>query len=359
MKPKMTLKKIARELDVSISTVSKALHNNKEVNKDTRKKIQAFAKFYNYRPNSIALSLKNRRTKNIGVIIPEIVHHFFAKVISGIEQVANERGYNVIIGVSNESFDKEVLNMDLLVNGGTIDGFIISISKETFLKKDYHHLKETISQGMPIVMFDRVLDEIDCDKVIVDDTQAAYNAVNKLLGTGYRNILLLTTEDHINIGRYRTEGYIKALQEAGIKVRQELIVKLEDKNNADAQQRYLKSKIDSVLDSVPDIDAIFGVNEIFAVLALNTVRERGLNVPDDVSIISFSDGVLSQNSRPALTTVNQHSAQMGVLAAEMLIDRLEGKEEDFTPFATRMVKTQLLERNSTKNTVLQEKSKKE
>ena len=169
MKPKMTLKRIAKELGVSISTVSKALHDNKEISQDNRDKIQAFAKFYNYRPNNIALSLKNKKTKTIGLIIPEIVHNFFAKVISGIEHVAKLKGYNVLIAVTNESFDKEVINMELLVHSN-IDGFIMSLSKETLLNQDKHHLQETINQGIPIVMFDRVLNDIDCDKVIVDDS---------------------------------------------------------------------------------------------------------------------------------------------------------------------------------------------
>ena len=130
MKRKVTLKQIARELDVSISTVSKALRNSKEISEDTIQKVQAFAKLYNYRPNNIALSLKNRKTKTIGVIIPEIVHHFFSKVIRGVELYANNKGYNVIVGLSNESFDKEVINMEMLANG-SIDGFILSISKET------------------------------------------------------------------------------------------------------------------------------------------------------------------------------------------------------------------------------------
>ena len=191
MKRKITLKQIARELDVSISTVSKALRNSKEISEDTREKVQAFAKLYNYRPNNIALSLKNRKTKTIGIIIPEIVHHFFSKVISGIELVANKRGYNVIVGLSNESFDKEVINMDMLANG-SIDGFILSIAKQTLQQQDYHHFSETISQGMPIVMFDRVINDIQCDKVIVDDVQGAKKAVNKLVENGCKTIAIIT-----------------------------------------------------------------------------------------------------------------------------------------------------------------------
>ena len=198
MKRKVTLKQIARELDVSISTVSKALKNSKEISEDTRQKVQAFAKLYNYRPNNIALSLKNRQTKTIGVIIPEIVHHFFSKVIRGIELVANKRGYNVIVGLSNESFDKEVINMEMLANG-SIDGFILSISKETLLQQDYHHFIETINQGMPIVMFDRIVNEVNCDKVIVDDLKGSKKAVNKLISSGCKHIAIITTRDYVSV----------------------------------------------------------------------------------------------------------------------------------------------------------------
>jgi len=145
LKPKITLKDIARELEVSISTVSKALKNSEEISRDTKDKIQAFAKLYNYKPNNIAVSLKNRRTKNIGVIIPDIVHHFFTTVIRGIEKYANAKGYNVLVCVSNEGYEREVINMELLANG-SIDGFIMSLSTETQQKNDYNHIKEVTDQ---------------------------------------------------------------------------------------------------------------------------------------------------------------------------------------------------------------------
>ncbi len=346
MKPKMTLKRIARELDVSISTVSKALHDDKAISQDTRDKIQAFAKFYNYRPNNIALSLKNKQTKTIGLIIPEIVHYFFAKVMAGVEEVASEKGYNVIIGVSNESFDKEVLNMEMLVNG-SIDGFIMSLSKETLLKQDYHHLKEIISQGMPIVMFDRVAHEILSDKVVIDDTAGSKRAVQKLIDTGCKKILLLTTQDYINIGRLRTQGYIEALQENGIDPVPELIYKIEHLKDADQLRISLDKELNAIFDKQPDIDGIFAVNEIYALTAMNMARERGLNIPEDLSVISFSDGVLSQNSWPSLTTVSQHGLEMGREAAQMLIHKLEIEEEEES-FDTKVMKTALIERDSTK-----------
>ncbi|MEX0361743.1 MAG: LacI family DNA-binding transcriptional regulator, partial [Allomuricauda sp.] len=168
MKSKITLKDIARELEVSISTVSKALKNSEEISRDTKEKIQAFAKLYNYRPNNIAISLKNKRTKNIGVVIPDIVHHFFTTVIRGIEKYDNARGYNVIVCSSDESFDREVINMEMLANG-SIDGFIMSLASETQQKNDYNHLKEVTEQGIPVVLFDRITNEVECDKVIIDD----------------------------------------------------------------------------------------------------------------------------------------------------------------------------------------------
>ncbi|MGI9553230.1 MAG: LacI family DNA-binding transcriptional regulator, partial [Aurantibacter sp.] len=155
MKRKITLKQIARELDVSISTVSKALKNSPEIGRDTKEKVQAFAKLYNYRPNNVAISLQNKRTKNIGVIIPDIVHHFFTTVFRGIEKYANDRGYNVIVCVSDESFDKEVINMEMLSHG-SVDGFIMSLSAGTQQKNDFNHIKEIQDQGIPIVLFDRV-----------------------------------------------------------------------------------------------------------------------------------------------------------------------------------------------------------
>ena len=346
MKPKMTLKRIAKELGVSISTVSKALHDNKEISQDNRDKIQAFAKFYNYRPNNIALSLKNKKTKTIGLIIPEIVHNFFAKVISGIEHVAKLKGYNVLIAVTNESFDKEVINMELLVHSN-IDGFIMSLSKETLLNQDKHHLQETINQGIPIVMFDRVLNDIDCDKVIVDDLKGAKMATQKLIDTGCKKILLLTTEDFINIGKLRTQGYLEVLKENNITPNPDIIYRVSDMGNLERKQEAIEEDINKIFDRVSDIDGIFAVNEIYAITALNVARQRGLRVPEDLSVVSFSDGILSQHSRPSLTTISQHGFKIGEVAASLLIDRLSHEDEE-KEYETKIVKTELIERDSTR-----------
>jgi LacI family transcriptional regulator len=332
MRRKVTLKQIAKELDVSVSTVSKSLRNSPEISEDTRLKVQAFAKLYNYKPNNIALSLKNKKTKTIGVVIPEIVHHFFATVITGIEQVANEQGYNVIICMSNESFDKEVINLEMLANGST-DGFIMSLSKETQQKADYHHIIEVMNQGMPVVMFDRVANEIFTDKVIIDDFSAAFDAVSFLIEGGARKVALITTVDYVSVGKLRTDGYVKALQTHGIEVEDKYIVKIEDIDNC---------------------DAIFAVNELFAVVAIKIANSLGIKIPEDLEVIAFTDGIISKYSTPTITTVSQNGIKMGRKAAQMLIERLENEEdydeneETIEQYKTELIETNLILRDSTK-----------
>ncbi|TXD85559.1 LacI family transcriptional regulator [Subsaximicrobium wynnwilliamsii] len=353
MRKKVTLKQIAKELDVSISTVSKALRDSIEISEDTRQKVQAFAKLYNYRPNNIALSLKNRKTKTIGIIIPEIVQHFFSKVITGIEMVANRKGYNVIVALSNESFDKEVINMQMLANG-SIDGFILSIAKETLQQQDYHHFTETINQGMPIVMFDRVVNEIKCDKVIVDDVKGAKKAVNKLIENGCKNIAIITTKDYVSVGKLRTQGYLEALDDHKINPESSLILKIEDKLLSEDHLDQLENDIEQLFKQNDKIDGIFAVNELYGVTAAKVARRYGYEIPEALQIVSFSDGVLSRHSTPSLSTISQHGQKIGESAAELLIKRLEMEdEEDFNEdedeiFETVVIETNLIERESTK-----------
>ncbi|MBF2709769.1 LacI family DNA-binding transcriptional regulator [Flavobacterium soyangense] len=343
MKKKITLKQIARELDVSISTVSKSLRNSLEIGEETRLKVQAFAKFYHYKPNNIALSLKNRKTKTIGVIIPEIVHYFFSTVINGIEHVANENGYSVIICLSDDSFDKEVLNMELLANG-SIDGFIMSLSKETQQKKDFHHISEVINQGMPVVMFDRVTNDIQCDKVINNDELASYEAVQSLIDKGRKKIALVTTVDYVSVGKLRTDGYTKALLDNNIPFDEKLIIKIENIDN-------FGMKIDKLLEDRA-IDAVFAVNELFAVTIIKTANKMGLKVPEDLGVIAFTDGIISKYSTPTITTISQRGMEMGKVAAKILIDRLESEEEELEEeevevYKTVVIETRLIEREST------------
>ncbi|WP_316635189.1 LacI family DNA-binding transcriptional regulator [uncultured Flavobacterium sp.] len=342
MKRKITLKQIAKELDVSISTVSKSLRNSLEIGEETRLKVQAFAKFYNYKPNNIALSLKNRKTKSIGIIIPEIVHYFFSTVINGIEQVANENGYSVVICLSDDSFDKEVLNMEMLANG-SIDGFIMSLSKETQFKGDFHHITEVINQGMPVVMFDRVTNDILCDKVIIDDKAAAYEAVQSLIDSGRKKIALVTTVDYVSVGKLRTDGYEKALLDNGLPFNEDLIIKIEDVDTCEITiSQLLHDRA---------FDAVFAVNELFAVTIIKTASKMGLKVPEDLAVIAFTDGIISKYSTPSITTVSQSGEKMGNKAAKMLIERLEAEHDDDDEenenYTTEVIETHLIQREST------------
>ncbi|MDM1137942.1 LacI family DNA-binding transcriptional regulator [Empedobacter sp. R132-2] len=337
MKKNLTLKQIAKELDVSISTVSKALKNSEEISAVTKQKIQAFAKLYNYKPNNIALSLKNRKTKTIAVIIPEIVHDFFAMVISGIENLANQYGYNVLICLSNESYEREVINMEMLA-AGSIDGFVISLSKETQAKKDYHHIKEIINQGMPVVMFDRVTREVYTDKVIIDDVLATQEAIQYFISKERKKIGFITTPDYISVGRLRTEGYKRTLEANGIAVDENLILRVED-----------ESQLDTMIDEFfekNNFDAVMAVNELYAVKVLRAALKKGIKVPEELHLIAFTDGVISKNSIPSISTVKQNAFKMGEIAARLLIQKLES-ENEHEHYITEVVGTELLHRETT------------
>jgi LacI family transcriptional regulator len=348
LKRTITLKLIAKELGFSISTVSKALQNSAEISLDTRETVQAFAKFHNYRPNNIALSLKYKRTRNIGVIIPDIVHHFFTTVFRGIENYANKKGYNVIVCVSDESFDKEARNLETLANG-SIDGLIMALSAETQLKNDFGQLKQITSDGIPLVLFDRVTDEIDCDKVVGNDRGASYMAVKNFIDAGRRKIALVTTESYLNVSRQREEGYYKALKDHDLPIREDLILRL--------PYRYENEQLSAAFFATRDLDAVLCVNEIFAIRSMRMIQEQGHAIPDDVAVIGFTDGILSRLAYPSLTAVAQHGEKIGEVAASLLINRLE-QDPDISSntHITEVVEATLVERESTGKGSLMEQS---
>jgi LacI family transcriptional regulator len=228
--------------------------------------------------------------------------------------------------------------MEMLANG-SIDGFIMSLSKETQLKKDFHHITEVINQGMPVVMFDRVANDILSDKVIIDDVLAAFEAVQFLIDKGFKKIALISTVDYVSVGKLRTEGYLKALRNNNIPINDDLIIKIEDIKNC-------SHKIEELIKS-NSFDAIFAVNELFAVTAIKLANKLGQKIPEDISIIGFTDGIISEYSSPSITTVSQNGIKMGEKAAQMLIDRLESEEEEEEHYKTEVIETHLVEREST------------
>jgi len=316
MRPKITLKKIAKEFNVSISTVSKALKDSHEIGIELKEKINTYAKLHHYKPNSLAVRLQNQQSKVIGIVIPNIVHHFFSTVIQGIEEVTNENGYNVMICLSNESFDKEVMNIGMLSNG-SVDGLIVSMSKETQRNNSYDHINELIDNDFPLVMFDRVKEELKCDKVIIDDVNGSLNATDHLIEIGCKKIALITTPSHVTVGQLRRKGYVNALQKKGVQVDLDLIAEIDERQN-------IQDQIEELFEE-QEFDGIFAVNEVYAVTAMNIARNRGLNIPEDISIIGFTDGPISKLAIPPLTTVVQHGFSMGKQAAQLLLKRIESK----------------------------------
>jgi len=338
MKVKATLKQIAKELNVSVSTVSKAINDSPEISEHTKIRVKEYAKLKNYKPNIIGLNLKYRKTKTIGVIIPNILNSFFAKVFSGIEKVADEHGYKVITCISNESIEKEINTLEMLSNG-TIDGFILSVSQEAQKLAKFNHFATIINEGIPIVMFDRIADEIQCDKVIVDDFNSALNATQHLIDIGCKNIALLSSVDNLSVGKLRAEGYLKALQNSGIVANNKIIIRTNSEDD-------LKDKIENLFDT-NSIDGIFALDENDSVAALRICVKKGYRIPEDISIIGFADGILaSRRLSPSLSTVSQHGPEIGKTAARLLIERLESKE-DKLPYKTAVIKTELREREST------------
>lgn len=336
-KGQVTIKDLAEELGISPSTVSKALKNHPDISHETRKKVNDLAKLWNYYPNPIALSLRNSRTKTIGLIIPEIVHHFFSSVISGIEDVAYDAGYKVMIYQSNESFNRELIAVQALLNS-RVEGILISLSKET---RNFDHLRNVLDYGVPIGMFDRVCDEIEADKVTVDDYQGAYSAVSHLIRTGCRRIAHLSGPPGLPIADFRRGGYLDALRDNNLEINRDLIICCDN-----FKQALIRTKQLMNLSEPPD--AFFTVNEFTATGVVKSLYDLKIKIPEQVSVFAFSNGLITQVINPALSTVDQHAYQIGQTSAELLLDRLLNQQIT-RPFIHQVIKTELIIRESTRS----------
>ena len=329
MRKKVTLKQLARELNLSISTVSKSLKNDPEISQKTINRVHELANFYNYKPNALAVSLKSNKTKTIGVILPEILNHFFAKVLFGIEKEAAKSGYKIVTCITNESYQKEVEYVEML-NYSSVDGFIVALSQETQVLNKLDHFKVLKRDNVPVVMFDRVSDEIDCDKVIVDDKVASENAIQYLIDTGCKKIAVITTISDLSVAKLRLQGAKEIAQKNKDISLMELAVK--DPGRVESEiEDFLKNN---------DIDAVLGLDETAAAVTINMSLKLGYKIPKDISVIGFTDGLLSKHSYPKLTTVSQHAEDLGGKAAEILLNQLDNFEENHNT-KTEVVKTSL------------------
>lgn len=337
MTSKMTLKKIAAEFNVSIATVSKALNDSHDIGSKTKEKIQAFALQHHYKPNKIALSLLNKKTKTLGVIIPNIMNSFFTEVFVGIEEKASAMGYNLISCISNESYEKEVNTIELL-KSGTIDGFLVSIAEETQINKNFSHFVDAINDGIPLVLFDRITPAIECDKVIVNDLEGARHATAHLIKTGCKKIALVSIIDTLSVGKLRVEGYKKALTDHGMAINEKIIVCLSKNEDLETVMKIVLAD--------KTIDGLLCLEESSAIVCLELIKAMKYSIPDQMSMICFTNGKLPQHVSPTITTISQHGKFIGETATTMLVNRLESKTD--LDFSTKIIKTSLIERETTK-----------
>lgn len=343
----LTIKDIAKALGLSTSTVSRALRDSYEISTETKKLVLEYAEKNNYHPNPIALSLKERRSRSIGVIVCEIANSYFSQVINGIESIAYNNGYNVIIAQSRESFDREMLNLQYLTSR-SIDGLIISVSAET---KDFSYLKELHQKGMPIVFFDRIVSEIDTHKVIADNYKGAYDATAHLISQGYRRIAAISNQEFLSITKERLAGYKAALTDNGLEVNESLI-KYCQHGGMIAEEMETVVKELFKLKQWPD--AVFATGDKITTGCLRQFKARGLTVPGDIGLIGFSNTDLTELLDPPLSVIRQPAFEMGEVATNLILQLIESKRP-VTDFETQILSTELLIRGSTKKMKPKEK----
>ena len=334
-KTQITIKDIARELGISPSTVSRALKNHPDISQDTKDAVNNYAKAHNYKPNTLALSLRMSKNNTIGVIVPEIIHYFFSSILSGIEQVANLDGFNVIICQSSENYEKEVKNAEALI-ATRVSGVLACLSKNT---TNYDHFQDIIDSDIPLVFFDRICIGINTDRVVVDDYAGAFTAVEYLIQTGCKRIAFYSSPFHLEISKNRKNGYLDALRKYGLKVDESLIKVCDTREEAIIITP-------EILDRSDRPDGFFAINDHCAAGILYACKLAKLLVPQDVAIMGFSDGELAKACDPMLSTVEQHGFEMGKHAASLLLDKINGNTHG--QYTNKIVKTNLIIRGTTR-----------
>lgn len=334
----ITLKEIATKLGISITTVSKALKNYPDVSEKTKKSVIELAQHLNYTPNSFAVNLRTKESKTIGLIIPEVVHHFFSNVVNAIIDQAEKNGYLVIILQSNETLALEKKQVELLINK-RVDGIIMSLSNES---NNDEHIKEIMNRNIPFVMFDKIAKLSKCSKVIIDDQKAACNAVQHLIDNGCKKIVHIRgpLNPQNSIDRYI--GYKKALEKNNIAFDATLVYTCENVTFEEGRD-FAKQ----ILEDHADVDGIFAITDLVAVGVLAYFNENKINVPQQVAIIGFSNWFMSQVLTPKLSTVDQPSHEMGIASFNLLLEEINCHKEGalFTP-RTVELDTQIIIRES-------------
>ncbi|GGZ14504.1 LacI family transcriptional regulator [Echinicola pacifica] len=332
-----TIKDIARELNISSSTVSRALKDYPGISDETKAKVKELAKKLNYRPNAVALSLRKSKSLTIGVIIPEVVHFFFSTVISGIEEVAYAHNYNVILLQTNESEEREKAAIDTMMRN-QIDGLLVSFSKDT---TDFSHFKDLMDYNYPIVFFDRLPALADTVNVVVNDFSGAYQATTHLIEQGYRNIMHLAGPENLTISKERKKGYIKALEEAGLPIREKWIIPCPLGTSEESQRLT-----EPILAAEERPDAVFASNDVAAAGAMMAAKKLGLKLPKEFGAVGFSNWQFSSMIEPPLSSVSQPGFEMGEKAAQLLLQMIDSQSSEAFQAKTEVLDTGLIVRKS-------------
>lgn len=336
----VTIKDIAKALGLSTSTVSRALRDSYEISPETKRLVLAYAEKINYHPNPIALSLKERRSRSIGVIVAEIANSFFSQAIDGIESIAYQNGYNVIISQTRESSERESTNLNYLTSR-SIDGLIVSVSAET---TDFSGFRELYDRGMPIVFFDRIVAEINTHKVVVDSYRGAYDATVHLLNNGYRRIAAIAGSEYLSITRDRMAGYTAALQEKGMDPSPALQYHCLHGGLIRAE---VEQGLDQLLSAPEKPDAILALSDKLTTGCLRVLKSRQIRVPDDIGLIGFSNSDLTELIDPPLSIIKQPAFKMGEMATSLLLQMIESKKP-ITEFETRSLAPEIVIRTSSR-----------
>jgi len=332
----LTIKDIARALSLSTSTVSRALRDSYEISAGTKKLVTDYARQVHYRPNPNALSLKERRSKSIGIVVSEVANHYFSQAINGIESIANSRGYTVIITQTHESMEREIANVKHLA-ARSVDGLLISLSAET---DDIAYLEELHNKGLPIVFFDRIPKKIDTHKIVANNVQGAFDATAHLIHSGCKKVAHISSSAHLSISIERLEGYTKALHENGLPIHPEYV-----KNcpHGGMIQEELETAFQELMNLKVKPDAIFVAGDRLTIGCMQVLKKLNLQNPATITIAGFSNSDVLDLFNPSLSSVFQPAFDMGQLATIKLLELIESKFP-VTEFETKVLATKLFVR---------------
>ncbi len=332
----VTIKDIAAQLSISKSTVSRVLTGHPGVSAKTKQEVLELATKLDYQKNLFATNLVTHKSNTIGIIVPEFISSYFPKIIMAAQDVAREAGFNTIIAQSNEHYETEIANCKVMM-ANQVDGLLVSITKET---RNYDHLKIFQRKGIPIVFFNRVCEEMDVPKVVVDDYEGAYRAVEHLINIGKTRIAHLAGPDNLSISIKRLSGYRAALKKHNIPIDPELII------NYDLSIDKVKIYVNHLLSLPQPPDALFAINDPTAIEAIQVIKKLGLKIPDEIAVVGFSNDQISALMEPSLTTISQPVEKIGRIAAELLINQIGKPQSEWKPII-KSLPIELIIRSST------------